>query len=209
MAKLTRITLDNNGELDRRRLHLREISDDLDAPLETVGQDLRKARQLKGEDLTQISRVLKIRRVHLEAVEESNFDALPGRAYTIGFVRSYAAYLGLDPSACVTRLKAEIAGRGGEAKEGPVPISAPRDRKFPQGAVILAVILIIALIYGIYYLIVAMNRLASEPVPPVPPQLAAQAGLTAPPSPRPSVTQAANTVSQPDPTADANVSAPA
>src|SRR3954467_15915912 len=122
MAKVTRITLDNNGGLDRRRLHLREISDDLDAPLDTVGQDLRKARQLKGEELAQISRVLKIRKDHLEALEESNFDAIPGRAYTIGFVRSYAEYLGLDAAACLVRLKAEIAGRG-EAKEGPVPIS--------------------------------------------------------------------------------------
>jgi cytoskeleton protein RodZ len=125
---------------------------------------LRKARQLKGEDLAQISRVLKIRKDHLDALEESNFDALPGRAYTIGFVRSYASYLGLDPKACITRLKAEIAGRG-EAKEGPVPVSAPRDRKLPQGTVIFAVILIIAVIYGIYYLIVAVNRLANQPVP--------------------------------------------
>jgi len=206
MAKLTRISLDNNGELDRRRLHLREISDDLDAPLETVGQDLRKARQLKGEDLIQIARILKIRRVHLEALEESNFDAIPGRAYIIGFVRSYASYLGLNPNACVTRLKAEIAGRG-EAKEGQVQISAPRDRKFPQGTVIVAVIVIIALIYGVYYLIVAMNRLASEPVPPVPPQLAAQAGLTPPPSAPPPATQAANNVSAPE--SDSGVAPPA
>src|SRR3954462_5597397 len=101
-AKVTRLTLDNNnGGLERRRLHLREISDDVDAPLETVGQDLRKARQLRGEELAQISRVLKIRRDLLEALEESDFDALPGRAYTIGFVRSYAEYLGLDGKAFV------------------------------------------------------------------------------------------------------------
>lgn len=204
MAKVTRLTLDNNGGLERRRLHLREISDDMDAPLDTVGQDLRKARQLKGEDLAQISRILKIRKDHLDALEESNFDALPGRAYTIGFVRSYASYVGLDPNACVARLKTEIAGRG-EAKEGPVPISAPRDRKLPQGTVIFVVILIIALIYGIYYLIVAVNRLASEPVPPVPPQLAAQAGLTSPPSAPPPAVQAVNQVSQ---SSDQNEAAP-
>jgi cytoskeleton protein RodZ len=206
MAKVTRLTLDNNGGLERRRLHLREISDDMDAPLDTVGQDLRKARQLKGEDLAQISRILKIRKDHLDALEESNFDALPGRAYTIGFARSYAAYVGLDPNACVTRLKTEIAGRG-EAKEGPVPISAPRDRKLPQGTVIFVVILIIALIYGIYYLIVAVNRLASEPVPPVPPQLAAQAGLSLPPSaPPPAATQAVTQISQTSPAPDTSTS---
>lgn len=193
MAKVTRLTLDNDGGMDRRRLHLREISDDLDAPLETVGQDLRKARQLKGEELAQIARVLKIRKDYLDALEESNFDAIPGRAYTIGFVRSYAEYLGLDGKACVVRLKTEIAGRG-EAKDGPVPISAPRDRKWPQGTIIFAVILIIAVIYGIYYLIVAVNRMASQPVPPVPPQLAAQAGLM-PAAPPPATAAPANNVS--------------
>ena len=206
MAKVTRLTLDNNGGLERRRLHLREISDDMDAPLETVGQDLRKARQLRGEELAQISRVLKIRKDHLDALEESNFDALPGRAYTIGFVRSYAEYLGLDGKAFVARLKTETAGRGEVAKEGPVPISAPRDRKWPQGTVIFAVILILAVIYGIYYLVVAVNRLASQPVPPVPPQLAAQAGLIAPlPAPAAPATQVAGDVTQNAPPSDAVV----
>ena len=105
MPKVTRLSLDQGGGLERRRLHLREISDDADAPLETVGQDLRKARQRKGEDLAMISSVLKIRKDYLDALEESKFDAIPGRAYTIGFVRAYAQYLGLYPRECVERLK--------------------------------------------------------------------------------------------------------
>jgi len=180
MAKVTRLTLDNNGGLERRRLHLREISDNHEGPLETVGQDLRQARLLKGEELAQISRVLRIRKDHLEALEESDFEALPGRAYAIGFARSYAGYLGLDGKACVERLKTEIAGRG-EVKEGPVPVSEPRDRKWPQSAIVFAVLLAIAVIYGIYYLAVAVNRMASQPVPPVPPE----PGAPVPPGPVP------------------------
>src|SRR5262245_32366074 len=111
MAKVTRITLENSGGPDRRRLHLREISVNGDTPLESVGQDLRHARQKRGEELDQIARVLKVRKDLLEAIEESNMEALPGRAYAIGFVRSYADYLGLDPNNAVERLKAEIAGR--------------------------------------------------------------------------------------------------
>jgi len=186
MAKVTRITLDSSGGLERRRLHLREISDDADAPLETVGQDLRKARQRKGEDLAQISRVLKIRKDHLDALEESNFDALPGRAYTIGFVRSYAGYLGLDAGECVERLKAEIAGRS-DAKEPAVQVSTPRDRKLPPGGILFAVLLLIAVVYGAYYLFVAIDRMTAQPVPPVPPRLAAEAGLPANP-PQPALT---------------------
>ncbi len=112
MAKVTRLTLDQDGGPGRRRLHLREISDDADAPLETVGQDLRAARQRKGEDLASVSAILKIRKDHLEALEECNLEALPGRTYAIGFVRSYSEYLGLDPIYFVERFKLEIAGRG-------------------------------------------------------------------------------------------------
>ena len=176
MPKVTRLTLDQGGGLERRRLHLREISDDADAPLETVGQDLRKARQRKGEDLAKISSVLKIRKDYLDALEESKFDAIPGRAYTIGFVRAYAQYLGLDPRECVERLKMEIAGRS-EGREANLQVSSPRERKLPPGGMLLAIFLLIAVVYGAYYLFVAVNRMASPSVTPVPERLAAQAGL--------------------------------
>ncbi len=176
MAKVTRLSLDGGGGLERKRLHLREISDDADMPLETLGQDLRKARQRKGEDLAGIARILKIHKAYLEALEESNFDALPGRAYVIGFARSYAQYLGLDSKTAVERIKAEIAGRG-EMRDGVIQVAPPRERRLPQGGIVFAVLLAIAVIYGIYYLTGAVSRLTSQPVPPVPPQLAAQAEL--------------------------------
>jgi cytoskeleton protein RodZ len=189
MAKITRLTLDNGGGLERRRLHLREISDDGDAPLETVGQDLRNARQRKGEDLAQISRVLKIRKVHLDALEESNFAALPGRAYAIGFVRSYAEYLGLNGREYVDRLKAEIAGRS-EARDA-VQVSTPHERKLPPGGVAIALLLLILVVWGIYTMFVWANRMAAPPVTPVPARLSAQVGLAPPPPPPPEVPAAA------------------
>lgn len=180
MPKVTRLTLDQGGGgLERRRLHLREISDDADAPLETVGQDLRKARQRKGEDLARISSVLKIRKDYLDCLEESNFDGLPGRAYTIGFVRTYANYLGLDGRECVERLKVEIAGRS-DGKEGAVQVSSPRERRLPPGGAVFAILLLIAVVYGAYYLFVSMDRMATPTVAPVPARLAAQAGLQNP-----------------------------
>ena len=62
------------------------------------GQDLRAARLRRGDDLATVSRALKIRKDHLEAVEEDRLGGLPGKTYAIGFVRSYAGYLGLDAS---------------------------------------------------------------------------------------------------------------
>ena len=182
MAKVTRLSLDGSGGLDRRHLHLREISDEADMPLDSVGQDLRKARERKGEDLSQISQALKVRKGYLDAIEESNFEALPGRTYTIGFVRSYAEYLGLDSADCVDRLKAEIAGREDE-KEGKPALAPPTERKLPPGALIFVFVLAVALLYGVYYLIAAAGRMQSEPVAPVPARLQAEAEPQLPPPP--------------------------
>src|ERR1700691_3682921 len=105
MTKVTHMTLDEGGGLSRRRIYLREISGESDTPLETVGQDLRAARLRRGDDLATVSRALKIRKDHLDALEEDRFEALPGRTYAVGFVRSYSDYLGLDPVQCVGRFK--------------------------------------------------------------------------------------------------------
>jgi cytoskeleton protein RodZ len=206
MAKVTRLSLDNNGELDRRRLNFREISGDADAPLESVGQDLRKAREKRGEELEHISRLLKIRKDFLQLLEEGSADALPGRAYAIGFVRSYANYLGLDGNECVERLKAEIAGRGGEREQPQASAAPPPERFWIQGQWVVAGLLAVALLYAGYYLIVSATRVTEQPVLPVPARLAAEAGL--PPSASGS-TPAAATPAPPAPTPAAQAAPPA
>jgi len=172
MTKVTHLTLDEEGGLNRRRIHLREISGDADAPLETVGQDLRAARLRRGDDLATVSKALKIRKDHLEALEEDRLDALPGRTYAVGFVRTYADFLGLDALQMVERFKAEIAGR----ESGPTPVSGlpahEEERQLPHGWVIIAVIVAGLVLFGIYHLAVSANRMLREPVAPVPAAIA-------------------------------------
>lgn len=194
MAKVTRLTLDNSGELDRRRLNFREISGDADAPLESVGQDLRRARERKGEELEHIARVLKIRKDYLVAIEESMIEALPGRTYAIGFVRGYANYLGLDGNEYVDRLKAEVAGR--DDKEPPPTVTSPVERKWPQGGWIAGGLLFVALVYAGYLMLSAPET--EQPVIPVPDRLAAEAGLpTAPAQQAPAPVAATPVPAQP------------
>ena len=168
MTKVTRLTLDDDGELDRRRIHLREISGDLDAPLDTVGQDLRAARLRRGDDLATVSRVLKIRKDHLEALEEDRIEALPGRTYAVGFIRSYSDYLGLDAVQCVERFKAEIAGRSDTATPAITVIDEDADRRMPQGWKIMAGVVVALVAYGAYQLAVSVDRNLNEPVVPAP-----------------------------------------
>src|SRR5579885_1097933 len=162
MTKVTRLTLDQGGGLERRRIHLREISGDADSPLETVGQDLRAARLRRGDDLATVSRALKIRKDHLEALEEDRLEALPGRTYAIGFVRSYADYLGLDGVQLVERCKAEIAGRDDHPQ--PVPFAtSDEERRLPHGWVIIGIVLLGLVIFGAYRLAISADTMLTQP----------------------------------------------
>lgn len=173
MTKVTRLTLDEEGGLDRRRIHLREISGDMDAPLDTVGQDLRAARLRRGDDLATVSRALKIRKDHLEALEEDRIEALPGRTYAVGFIRSYADYLGLDAVQCVERFKAEIAGRSDSSTPAITVIDEDAERRMPHGWKIIAGVVLLLVIYGAYQLAASVDRQLSEQTvaPPPPPPM--------------------------------------
>ena len=113
MADAQELALDDRGLFDDL-VDQRDISADRHLPQQTLGQDLREARERKGITPEVIWHDLKIAPHHLIAIENSSFDALPGRVYAVGFVRSYAHYLGLDVQQCVARLKSELAGPNAE-----------------------------------------------------------------------------------------------
>ena len=66
------------------------------AEQEGFGAVLRDMRQKKGMKLTLVARRLRIRPDVLEAIERSDFDAMPPRGYTRNMVNAYARFLGLN-----------------------------------------------------------------------------------------------------------------
>jgi cytoskeleton protein RodZ len=61
-----------------------------------IGNSLREARLRQGLDFPEIEQATKIRPKYLRALEDEQFEILPGQTYVKGFLRSYAEYLGLD-----------------------------------------------------------------------------------------------------------------
>lgn len=180
MTKVTPLNADEKS--GRRRIHLREISGDSETPLETVGQDLRAARLRRGDDLATVSRALKIRKDHLEAVEEDRLENLPGRTYAIGFVRTYSGYLGLDVTETVERYKQEISGRHDE--HSPTIAAMPDEpRRLPQGWRFVAAIVLLAVGYGVWHLLSAGST--PQAVPPAPTLAPPKVAAAAPPAPVP------------------------
>jgi cytoskeleton protein RodZ len=61
-----------------------------------IGNSLREARLRQGLEFPRIETETKIRGKYLRALEEEQFEVLPGDTYVKGFLRTYADYLGLD-----------------------------------------------------------------------------------------------------------------
>ena len=72
---------------------------------ESIGQILKKTRLEKKLTVKEISDSTKIMVRHINALENENFDSFPGETYTLGFLRSYSTFLGLDPDQIVQLYK--------------------------------------------------------------------------------------------------------
>jgi cytoskeleton protein RodZ len=79
--------------------------------LAEIGAMLRRRREEVGQDLAAISAVTHIKPVFLRAIEEGRRKDLPGAAYMIGYIRTYADYLGFDGNRLITDYHAELAGQ--------------------------------------------------------------------------------------------------
>lgn len=97
----------------------------------SVGEILRRTRMHYDQSIEDIERALRIRAVQLEALENGNYAALPGRVYVIGFIRSYGEYLGLDGEKMVQLYKTQSGGKIPPAPAVNYPVMAA-DTKMPQ-----------------------------------------------------------------------------
>jgi cytoskeletal protein RodZ len=61
-----------------------------------LGETLRAQREKKGITLDQAAADTRIREKFLKALEDADYQSLPGAVYTKGFLRNYAGYLDLD-----------------------------------------------------------------------------------------------------------------
>lgn len=97
-----------------------------DAPMGGAGAQLRAAREALNLDLKHIAAQTRIPVRHLEVIESGDFEALPSRAYAIGFTRTFAKAVGLDPAVMTDVVRAELAD-GSMQRAIPVSAMEPGD----------------------------------------------------------------------------------
>src|SRR5919199_1985368 len=70
-----------------------------------IGATLHEARLRRKLDIVEAEADTKIRARYLRALEEEEWDLLPGPTYVKSFLRTYAEYLGLDAKLLVEEYK--------------------------------------------------------------------------------------------------------
>ena len=92
-----------------------ELAREIGPDTEFSGATLRKVREAQGVELAEISERTKIGRLHLAALEDETWDALPAEVYVRGFLVELAKFLKLDPAQVqrtyLRRMRELAAGR--------------------------------------------------------------------------------------------------
>ncbi len=106
-----------------------------------AGRKLSEARRQRGWTLDEVADRIRVRKEFLEALEEMNIKLLPGKAYALAFLRSYARELGIEEKAIVDQFQDECAlTRDDATKPIRTPSSKPRQRPPWAAAAVLVVI---------------------------------------------------------------------
>lgn len=129
-----------------------------------IGDILRRVREHRGEDIESISDYLRIRPSFLIALENSRYDEIPADTYVIGFLRTYALYLGLDGKGAIEQYRREMAGRRRAPQLSmPQPMSEGR---IPTVAILIAASVACLILYGLWYGLSTPDRtVIAQPVP--------------------------------------------
>lgn len=144
-----------------------------------IGGELRAARERLGWDIDAVAEALRLKPAFIRAIEQGDIRNLPGTAYAVGFVRTYATALGLDPNEAIRRFRAE-RDEVNRKTELDFPAPVPQ-RGVPAGALVLVGAVIAIGGYVAWYHYSGRSIRTADDVTPVPTHLEP---LAPPPAPK-------------------------
>jgi cytoskeleton protein RodZ len=149
-----------------------------------IGATLREARMRARIDISEVEGETKIRAKYLRALENEEWDLLPGPTYVKSFLRTYAEALDLDAKLLVDEYKLRHE-RLSDVELQPINAAAPGRERRRQGPIVPRWVTIGAIFLA---LIVALSLLGGDDpqdpvVPPPPPPPATTKAATPPPPP--------------------------
>jgi cytoskeleton protein RodZ len=133
-----------------------------------IGETLRETRMRRHIDMSEVEAATKIRAKYLRALENEEWDLLPGPTFVKTFLRTYAEYLGLDPRALVEEYRqryerpamhelSPLGGLGGQRRRRrPPPLLGPG----------LGLLLGVVILVGFLYVLGTIGQPKSEGTAP-------------------------------------------
>ena len=74
-----------------------------------VGYTLRQERERQNLTIEDIEQGTSIRATYIDAIENGEYDKLPGTVYAKGFIKNYAKFLGMDSDAMTKEFTSDLA----------------------------------------------------------------------------------------------------
>lgn len=158
-----------------------EHTEPQELPLDTVGMQLRRAREAAGMTVKSVADATRIPFRHIEAIEGDDFAALPARAYAVGFARTIARAVGVDEAAIIAAVREQLATSEPAPRRAAQPFEPGDPARVPSArfAWVLALLALAVIFAGF-----AFWRTYYEPGGELPSLLPAQtAAPVAPPPP--------------------------
>jgi transcriptional regulator with XRE-family HTH domain len=104
--------------------------------MDLAGEILKERREELGRDIHEVADLLKIRTDYLRAIEEDDVAKLPAPVYTIGYIRCYAKFLGIDAGSIV-QYYAKNLSQPGPSTIIPVAFSQKKSSKISYALLVL------------------------------------------------------------------------
>lgn len=140
----------------------------------SVGDILRRARLQKGLEIEDLEIAIRVSASHLKAIEEGRLEVLPSRVYALGFIRSYAEYVGLDSDKIIGLLKRQ-AGEKIAPKNIMLPdTSMLEDYSVPTAKMFALIFIFLMCILGARAFYTDNHYLSNDDIPAVPDDLKSQ-----------------------------------
>lgn len=145
-----------------------ENTEELDIDIDDIGTILKSSRLKSKKSLEEISSELCIRKIYLIALEEGDYETLPPIPYGVGYIRTYARYLGLNPERAV-KLYKNASKIEEQNHEEEMPEKAEVN-KISSKHLIIGIISLIA-IYAIWSFYANMTAPQSQPAQNLAPEI--------------------------------------
>ncbi len=123
-----------------------------------IGETLRETRMRRRIDMTEVEAATKIRAKYLRALENEEWDLLPGPTFVITFLRTYAEYLDLDARLLVEEYRQRFERpttqdltpfRGARAASAGAPASGRGGRSARSSSVVLGILILLGVLYSL------------------------------------------------------------